>query len=138
MSGTMNAPRILDSTQNVRLNESTPRRRSVSISLLETTTSLFKPLPSSSEHNEISSLSPYEKLTLWKTAFEKHLNHIYLNKLKELDSLLSQGKDQIDIEFDKIPSLKQSVIITNRQQTTDHTYDDMEFDYSNAQAFDLK
>ncbi|CAM4801097.1 unnamed protein product [Rotaria magnacalcarata] len=134
----MNAPRILDSTQNVRLNESAPRRRSVSISLLETTTSLFKPLPSSSEHNEISSLSPYEKLTLWKTAFEKHLNHIYLNKLKELDSLLSQGKDQIDIEFDKIPSLKQSVIITNRQQTTDHTYDDMEFDYSNAQAFDLK
>lgn len=124
----MNTVQVLRPQQN--------RRRSISTSLYEPKASSIKSLLFF-DNNKIDSLSPYDKLALWKQAMEKALNSIYLTKIREIDNLLSQNQNQIDVKFDKIPSFEQSIIITNQEKEMDHTYDDIELDYSNAQSFNL-
>jgi hypothetical protein len=149
MSDVANGFRILTPEQNIRLHDSKTRRRSISISLHETTTPSVKSLSSldntdlqtnsslllQSDNSDL--LSAYDKLTIWKRTMEKHLNRIYLHKLKEIDNLLSDGQNHIDIIFGTIPSFDQLAIVTSRQHIIDHTYDDIEYDYSNSISFDL-
>jgi hypothetical protein len=149
MSETASVLRIFTPDQTIRLNEKKNRRRSISISLHETTTPSVKSLSSlenmdlqtnnclSLQHDNSDLLSAYDKLTIWKRTMEKHLNRIYLHKLKEIDNLLSEGQNHIDIIFGTIPSFEQLAIITLRQHIIDHTYDDIEFDYSNSQTINL-
>ncbi|CAF2598983.1 unnamed protein product [Rotaria sp. Silwood2] len=136
MSNTTNILEMLSSDQNIGLKEIKNRCRSSSVSSNEITTPSIKS-SSSLEHNQSNSLSVYEKLTIWKQSIEKHLNQIYLDKLSEIDNLLVQGQNHIDIIFKKIPSFEQLVTVTSQQQTIDHTYNDIEFDYANSQLFDL-
>jgi hypothetical protein len=149
MSDTINALRIFTPDQNIRLNEPRNRRRSISISLHETNTPSVKSLSSlentdiqinnslSLHHDNSDLLSAYDKLTIWKRTIEKHLNRIYLHKLKEIDNLLSEGQNHIDIIFGTIPSFEQLAIVTCRQHIIDHTYDDIDFDYSNSKSIDI-
>ncbi|UJR27122.1 hypothetical protein I4U23_008421 [Adineta vaga] len=135
--------------QTNRLNGLKTRRRSISISLHETTTPAIKSI-SSLEHIDISDnnsllisplnsdlLSAYDKLTIWKRTIEKHLNRIYLHKLKEIDDLLSDGQTQIDITFGNIPAFEQLAVVTSQQEILDHTYDKIEFNHQLSQLFDL-
>ena len=149
MSDTASTFRIVTPDQNIRFNRSKTRRRSISISLHETTTPSVKSL-SSLETSDIQGnnclsvsqdnsdlLSAYDKLTIWKRTTEKHLNRIYLHKLKEIDNLLSEGHNHIDIIFGTMPSFEQLATIMCRQNIIDHTYDDIELDYPNSKSFDL-
>jgi hypothetical protein len=150
MSDTASALPVFTPDQHVRFNESKrPRRRSISISLHETATPSVKSLSSlenidlqtnnylSSQHENSDLLPAYDKLTVWKRTIEKHLNRIYLQKLKEIDNLASDGKNSIDITFGTIPSFEQLAIVTCRQHIIDHTYDDIEFNHHQSQTFDL-
>lgn len=150
MSDTTNALRIFSPDQNIRSNEhKSSRRRSISISSHETNTPPVKSVSSLentdlltnnsiSLHNDNSDLlSVYDKLTIWKRTIEKHLHRVYLHKLKEIDNLLSDGQNQLDIIFGTIPSFEQLATITCQKPIIDHTYDDMEFDYSNVRSMDL-
>jgi hypothetical protein len=150
MSNTVSVLRSFTPDHNLRLNESKARRRSISISLHETNTPSVKSLSSletsdlssnnclSLDHDNSDLLSAYDKLTIWKRTIEKTLNRIYLHKLKEIDNLLSEGKNHIDIIFGTNPSFEQLAIVTCREHLIDHTYDDIEFDYSNCQSIDLR
>ena len=142
--------RIFTPDQNIRSNDiKNRRRRSISISLHETNTPSVKslsclesmdlPLNNSLSTKEDNSdlLSAYDKLTIWKRTIEKHLNRIYLHKLKEIDNLLSEGQNDIDINFGTIPSFDQLATVTYRQHLTDHTYDDIDFDSTHSQSINL-
>jgi hypothetical protein len=148
MSDIPNALRILTPEHNIRSNGTKSRRRSISISLHETTTPSVKSLSSLDNSDVLNNssllqsdnadlLSAYDKLTIWKRTIEKHLNRIYLHKLKEIDNLLSEGQNHIDIIFGTIPSFEQLATITLRQHMIDDTYNDMEFDFSNSQSIDI-
>ncbi|CAF0952138.1 unnamed protein product [Rotaria sordida] len=149
MADTMSVLEMFSPNQNISLKETKNYRQNGSINSNEITTPSIKSLSLlenidkksndclSLEHNQSDSLSAYEKLTTWKKSIETYLNHIYFNKLTEIDNLLAHGQNQIDIIFKKIPSFEQLVTITSQQQTIDHTYDDIELDYTNSQLFDL-
>jgi len=153
MLDTTNLVRIVTPDQNLSFTEiRKPRRRSISISLHETNTPSVQSLSSldctdlsnssascqsTTNHDNSDLLSAYDKLTVWKRTIEKHLNRIYLQKLKEIDSLLSDGQNDIDILFGTIPEFDQLATITYRQHFIDPTYDDIEFDYVNSQSVDL-
>jgi hypothetical protein len=149
MSDTATVSRTFTPDQSIRFNERKNRRRSISISLHGTNTPSVKSL-SSLENTDLQInnclpvnqdnsdlLSAYDKLTIWKRTIEKHLNRIYLHKLKEIDNLLSEGQNHIDIIFGTIPSFEQLATITLRQHMIDDTYNDMEFDFSNSQSIDI-
>ncbi|CAF3420894.1 unnamed protein product [Rotaria sp. Silwood1] len=133
MSDTTNALEIFSPDQSIGLKEIKNRCRSSSN---ETTTPSVKSL-SLLEHNQSNSFSAYQKLTIWKESIEKHLNHIYLEKLKEIDNLLTQGQNHIDIIFKKAPSFGQLVTVISPRQTIDYPFDDIELDHTNSQLFDL-
>lgn len=153
MLDTTNIMRIVTPDQNSSLTEGRKqRRRSISISLHETNTPTVKCLSSldctdvsntssvsTTTTNQDSSdlLSAYDKLTVWKRKIEKHLNRIYLHKLKEIDDLLFKGQNDIDILFGTIPAFEQLATITYRQHLIDSSCDDIEFDYINSQSIDL-
>lgn len=150
MSDASNLLRIFSPDENITSNDLKNRPRSCSISSNETTSTplvqslsslanldLAKDTPTPINYEKSNGSSFYNKLTLWKETVEKHLNNIYLNKIKEIDHLLAQGETHIDILFDVIPSLEQSIIVTNQKHVSDHAYDDLELDYSNSQSFDL-
>ncbi|CAF0890673.1 unnamed protein product [Adineta steineri] len=141
MTDTSSTSRAFTPEQNIRFNGPKGRRRSISISLHETATPAVKSL-SSLEHFDLPNdnsdlLSAYDKLTVWKRTIEKHLNRIYLHKLKEIDNLLSDGQNHIDIVFGTLPSFEELAIVTSRQHIIDHTYDDIELNHQNSQSFDL-
>ncbi|CAF1278322.1 unnamed protein product [Adineta ricciae] len=149
MADTSSSLRMYTPEQTNRLQGLKSRRRSISISLHETTTPALKSISSLDHadcldtntlltpHENSDLLSAYDKLTTWKRTVEKHLNRIYLHKLKEIDNLVANGQTQVDITFGAIPSFEQLAKVTLRQQITDHTYDNIEFNHDLSQSFDL-
>lgn len=129
--------------------EKKQRRRSISISLHETSTPSVKSLLSSSDSAETSSQnlsfqhdnadlqSAYDKLTIWKRTIEKQLNRTYLQKLKEIDRLVIKGFDRIDVVFHDLPSFDQLASVIGQQPFIDHAYDNIQFDYEKSVSFDL-
>ena len=149
MAETVNGYRMFSPDQPIRSNGPKQRRRSISISLHETATPSVKSLLTSecqdwsltncsllaAENTDLR--SAYDKLTIWKRTMEKHLNRIYLHKLKEVDQLLAEGNSHIDIIFGTMPSFEQLAIVTCRQPIVDKNYDDIQLDYDQSQSFDL-
>lgn len=145
MSDSADLFRMFSPEKGHRLNEQKQRRRSVSTSLPDTTTPSVKSL-SFLESNDSSFLaqtenpdlqSAYDKLNIWKRAMEKHLNRVYLQKLKEIDEFLSAGQTDVDVIFGPIPAFEQLALVTSRPPSVDQSMEDIFFDFDNCRSYDL-